>query len=557
MTKRIFRAICIVALVVYFASLVLFMGVLYSYFSGVWKKQLKVQTGLASQGVEAEGAKFFDGLDTGNYRITWIASDGEVLFDTDKNSTEMENHMEREEVKKAFEDGYGESSRYSSTLTERSLYAAQKLNDGTVVRVSVAQRSVLTLMLGMTQPVLIVFILAVALSLALASRISKNIVKPLNEINLDEPLSNEGYDEISPLLKRIDSQQKELKIQSAELARRREEFEAVTKSMNEGLVLLNRKGTVISLNRAAGEFLNTDEGCIGQNILVVNRSRRIQEILSKALEGSREEAIAEFPAGIYQFDASPVYSDGEVSGAVLLIFDVTEKEKSEAMRREFTANVSHELKTPLHSISGYAELIVNGIAKDGDIKAFSAKIYNEAQRMILLVEDIIRLSRLDEGAEDMRREAVELLAAAEEVKRSLQPEAENAGIEVSVIGESAVINGIRQLINGIIFNLCDNAIKYNRPNGTVVIEVKSGDSEAAVTVKDTGIGIPPEHQGRIFERFYRVDKSHSKEVGGTGLGLSIVKHAAKIHNARIELKSALGEGTEITVYFPVGNDAPI
>lgn len=550
MTKRIFRSICTVALIVFAASLILIMGVLYSYFSQVQKSQLKMQTNLAAQGVNREGLEYFDGLSTENYRITWIAADGAVLYDSKTVPSEMENHLEREEIVEAMQNGYGESARYSVTLMERSLYSAKLLNDGSVLRLSISQNTVLTLLLGMAQPICIVFIIAVVLSMVLASRLSKKVVRPLNELNLDEPLSNEGYEELNPLLKRIDSQQRELKRQDAELRHKKEEFDAVTKSMNEGLVLLNEKGTILSINPSAMRLLGTDSGCVRKNLLEVNRNIKIQEMLKTAFHGENAEAVIELAEGTYQFDVNPAYEDGAVSGAVLLIFDVTEKEKAEEMRREFTANVSHELKTPLHSISGYAELMKNGMVREADTVRFAEKIYTEAQRMICLVEDIIRLSRLDEGGEDMKREEVELLSLAEGVKKSLEAEAAQAQVEVIVCGEPVVISGIPQLLNGIVYNLCDNAIKYNKLGGQVLVDICSGESGATVTVKDTGIGISPEHQNRIFERFYRVDKSHSKEVGGTGLGLSIVKHAAKIHNAEIRLQSVAGQGTEISITFP-------
>lgn len=526
------------------------MGILFSYFSQVQQDQLKIQTELAAQGVSHEGEAYFEHLRTQDYRITWIDYDGSVIYDSQSNASDMENHMERQEIKQAMEYGYGESSRYSSTLTQRYLYSAKKLGDGTVIRLSVSQNTVLTLMLGMLQPSCIVIFIALILSLFLASRLSKSIVKPLNDINLDDPLSNEGYDELSPLLGRIESQQKQLKAQSHELKRKQNEFEAVTSNMNEGLVLLNNNGKILSINHSAKKLLSAGGECIGQDILTVNRTLELQGLLEKAINGSSGEIVMEFGGEEYQINSSPVMSGSKVSGAVILMFDVTEKEKSEQMRREFTSNVSHELKTPLHSISGYAELLNNGMVRQEDITRFAGKIYTESQRMIKLVEDIIGLSRLDEGAEEMKREDVDLYALSQETVQSLAKHAEEAHVTLSLSGTSTVINAVPQLIRGIIYNLCDNAIKYNRDGGSVDIEVGSDDSEALLKVSDTGIGIAPEHQNRIFERFYRVDKSHSKAVGGTGLGLSIVKHAALIHDAAIELESVVGEGTSITVRFP-------
>lgn len=551
MTKKIFRSICLVALAVLISSVVLIMGVLYGYFTDMQHDQLRMQTELAAQGVNHEGTAYFDQLSARDYRITLIEPDGRVIYDSEADSGEMENHLEREEVQEALDSGYGESERYSSTLMEKSLYSAMVLDDGSILRMSVSQSGILTLLLGMLQPIIVVLIAAIALSLLLASRLSKRIVKPLNELDLDDPLSNEGYDELSPLLLRVYSQQKQLKKQSAELGQRQDEFAAVTASMSEGLVLLNDKGNILSINPAASRFLDTDQHSVGENILTVNRSLDLQELLSKALNGDQAEKIMDLQEGHYQVIASPVISDNTVSGIALLIFDVTDKENSEQMRREFTANVSHELRTPLHSISGYAELLKNGMVKTADIRPIASKIYDEAQRMVRLVEDIINLSHLDEGAGDMAREKIDLFEAAKAAALSLEPEAESADVSISVTGEPAVIVGIPQLIGGIVYNLCDNAIKYNHKGGSVSVIVRKNDDSAVLTVRDTGIGIPAEDQNRVFERFYRVDKSHSKEVGGTGLGLSIVKHSARIHGARISLESSVGEGTTVTVKFPV------
>lgn len=453
MTKRIFRSICLVAISVFLASVTLFMCVLYSYFSTVQQNQLKMQTHLALQGVEHEGIEYLKDLDINDYRITWIDKNGTVLYDSKSDYDEMENHLQREEVKQALADGVGESSRYSSTLTEKFLYCAERLTDGTVIRLSVAQNTILTLILGMSQPIAIIFVIAVVLSFALASALSKKIVKPLEELDLDKPLNNKSYEELSPLLNHIDNQQKKIKKQRGKLKQKENEFE-------------------------------------------------------------------------------------------------NERIKTEQMRREFTANVSHELKTPLHTISGCSELLSNGMVKQEDVEKFSKQIYTETQRMINLVEDIIKLSQLDEGAENMQYEIVDLYSVAENVLDRLQSEAEKAGVTLSLDGEAAKIKAVPQLINIIIFNLCDNAIKYNKKNGLVNVEIKNEDNNAVLSVSDTGIGIPAEHQERIFERFYRVDKSHSKAVGGTGLGLSIVKHAAMLHHAEIELESTLDKGTKITLKFP-------
>ena len=549
MTKRIFRSICLAALGVFLSSAVLFMGVVYDYFSGVQHDQLRMQTQLAAQGAANEGSRYFEGLEVEGFRITWIGAKGEVLYDSASDSAEMENHMERDEIREAFAGGSGESSRYSVTLLERAIYCAERLPDGTVLRLSMAQNTPLTLFLGILQPVCIVFAVAVLLSLFLAFRLSRAIVKPLNELDLDQPLMNQEYEEIAPLLKRMSQQQRQIRKQREELRRRQSEFETVTTGMAEGIVLLNGNKVILSINPAALRLFGTDRSCEGKYILSVNRSLQLQELLQKAGDGRHAEMVMELNGGTYQLAASPVFSEGLVSGVVLLMLDVTEKEKAEQLRREFTANVSHELKTPLHTISGSAELMAEGMVRNEDIPVFSRRIYAESQRMIRLVEDIIRLSHLDEGAGDMKWEEMDLHALAEENINVLMPEAKKRGIQVDLAGETVWVRGIRQLVSGIFYNLIDNAIKYNHREGSVRVTVEAERAGASVCVADTGIGIPAEHQERIFERFYRVDKSHSKEIGGTGLGLSLVKHAAKLHGAAIQVDSIVGEGTAIKIHF--------
>lgn len=553
MTKRIFKSICIVAVSVFLSSVILFMGVLYDYFVSIQRRQLRMQTDLAAQGAANEGIAYFEGLDVTDYRITWIGTDGAVLYDSKSDSAEMENHLEREEIKQALSEGVGESSRYSITLLERSVYCARRLPDGTVLRLSIAQNTLLTLILGMMQPICSIFAIVLVVALVLASRLSKAIVKPLNELNLDDPLKNDGYDEMAPLLKRIATQQRQIRRQGEELRQKQSEFEAVTTGMAEGIVLLNKKKMILSINPAAMRLFGAEQSCKGRYLLSLNRSLELQELLQKAGDGEHTEMRMELDGGIYQLDASPVFSDGLVSGVVLLMLDVTEKEKAEQMRREFTANVSHELKTPLHTISGSAELMENGMVKQEDIPVFAGRIYSEAQRMIRLVEDIIRLSHLDEG-DNMKWEDIDLYMLAEETVQVLLPEAQTAGIRIDICGSSAIVYGVRQLLWSIVFNLCDNAIKYNHRDGSVLVTVESEENSVILAVADSGIGIPAKHQERIFERFYRVDKSHSKAIGGTGLGLSIVKHAAKFHNARIEVHSVVDRGTTIKVYFPVSKE---
>lgn len=550
MTKRIFRSICLVALTVFLASFVLIMGVLYEYFSSALQAQLKMQTSLAAQGVTNEGIQYLRTLKVKNYRISWIDSEGNVMFDSSSDTGEMENHLEREEVREALSLGYGESRRYSSTLMERSFYSAQRLDDGTVLRLSISQNSILNILLGMIRPICIIFAMALILSISLAVRVSKKIVKPLNEIDLDNPLSNEGYDELSPFLRRIDSQQKQLRKQKAQLLQKENELNTIIGSMNEGMILLNQTGKIISINPAARKLLDAGTDCIGSDMLSLCRNLELQEILEKALKGKQGENIIRLREESYQIDADPITSENRVIGAALFFFNVTEKEKAEQIRREFTANVSHELKTPLHSISGYAELLKNDMVKDEDKIPFAGKIYDEAGRMIRLVEDIISLSHLDEGGDDMQWENIDLYTLAKKAVQSLEPQADAAGVILELSGVPASLNGIPQLLYGVIYNLCDNAIKYNRQDGKVILSVRNEPGLVILSVEDTGIGIAPEHQERIFERFYRVDKSHSKAVGGTGLGLSIVKHAVKIHNAKIQVKSLVGKGTTVIVTFP-------
>lgn len=549
MTKRIFRSIFTVAAVILLASFVLITGVLYEYFSNKQVDQLNMQTHLAAQGLEAAGEDYLSDMDISGCRLTWIAADGTVLYDSQAEQSGMENHADREEVRQALKTGHGESMRYSTTLMERQIYSADRLSDGTVVRISDTQYTPLTLILGMIQPVIIIALIALLLSLLLASRMAKRIVKPLNEMSLDNAEKIETYPELAPLTDKLKSQQNQLREQEKELRRRRDEFDAATGSMTEGLVLLNEQGSVLSINKAATKALDIGRYCIGKDIRALSEEPRLRETVEKALGGEHGEAHITLGGVSYRLYASPVTSGDRVAGAALLMLDTTEKEKAEQLRREFSANVSHELKSPLHTISGCAELLANGIVQPEDVPHFLSQIQSESKRMIALIEDIIKLSHLDEGAEDMQREDVDLLSVARREAGNLSQAAEDAGVTLTVSGESAVINGIPQLLAAIVHNLCENAIKYNHPGGFARVNVRREGKKTLLTVEDDGIGIPPEEQQRIFERFYRVDKSHSKEVGGTGLGLSIVKHAAALHDARISVVSAPDRGTTITLAF--------
>lgn len=549
MTKKIFHSILLVAGAVLLASLFVITGALYEYFGIIQKKQLKDELGLAAVSVEQQGDDFLKRLSPDRYRITWINTQGNVIYDTRTDAESLENHADRTEIKQALKDGYGESIRYSSTLLEKTIYCAQRLTDGSVLRISVSRATIGVLMLGILQPILIVLIAALVLSGMLAKRLSKHIVEPLNSLDLEHPLDNDSYEELSPLLNRINRQHNQITAQMRELKKRTDQFAQITASMNEGLVLLDNRGCILSINPAAIEIFGAEPSCVGRDFLSVDRSHGISVAIQAALKDGHSEIHASRKGLIYQFDISRIAADGETAGVVILAFDITEKETAEQNRREFTANVSHELKTPLQGIIGSAELIENGMVKPEDMSRFVGHIRLEAQRLVTLIGDIIRLSQLDEGG-DMPRENVDLLSVASAVADDLLPSADGQGISIAVEGSPANVYGVKRLLYEIVYNLCDNAIKYNRQGGSVKISTVSEGGFSSVTVSDTGIGIAPEYQNRIFERFFRVDKSHSKSSGGTGLGLSIVKHAVQYHHGKIELTSAPGKGTSITVSFP-------
>ena len=462
----------------------------------------------------------------------------------------MENHAQRQEVQQALATGEGESSRYSDTLLQKTVYYAKRLPDGTVLRLSAVRVTAGVLVLNMLQPILLVLAAALILSGVLASRLARRITEPLNRLDLEHPLENETYEELAPLLRRMEHQRRQIDRQMDELRRRSEEFEQITGSMSEGLVLLDEAGVILSINPAARRLLDAAENCVGQDLLTVDRDVALSDALRQAAEQGHSEFRGQRNGREYQFDVTRIQSEGRTAGTVLLVFDVTERAFAERNRREFTANVSHELKTPLQGIIGSAELLENGLVKQEDVPRFIGHIRSEAQRLVTLIGDIIRLSQLDEG-EPMPAEPVELLALAREAAESLQSAAAARNVTVTVEGEPVELTGVRRLLYEIVFNLCDNAIKYNTDGGRVQVTMTKENETAAVTVRDTGIGIPPDQQDRVFERFYRVDKSHSKASGGTGLGLSIVKHAVQYHHGAIHLQSEVGKGTEIRVTFPV------
>ena len=550
MTEKIFRSIILTAVIVLIGCFIAVATVQYGYFTNLQRQELTAELNLAAPSVERDGLDYLESLEDTASRVTWVAADGRVLFDSDASAGEMDNHADRSEIAEALETGSGESERYSATMTEKTLYMARRLSDGSVLRVSSAFYTILTVALGSMQAFFAILLAAIAVSVLLARRLSRRIITPLNTLDLQHPLDNDAYEELSPLLKRIDQQNRRIEAQVAELKRRQDEFSAVTRSMNEGLVLLNAENHVLSLNPAAMRLFNADEDCVGRDFVTVSRDVPVTNAVRDALSTGRGAAQLERGERIYQIECSRIESDGAILGVALVAFDTTERAQAEQMKREFTANVSHELKTPLQSIMGSAELLENGLVKSEDQPRFIERIRSEAARLMALIEDIIRLSELDEGAA-VPMEAVDLLSVAKDAADTLQESANKKNVTLALEGESAPIQGAPRLIYEIAYNLCDNAIRYNRAGGHVSVRVQPENGYALLEVADDGIGIPEEHQRRVFERFYRVDKSHSRASGGTGLGLSIVKHAAALHHAEIELKSEVGKGTTISVRFPM------
>lgn len=549
MTRKIFNSIIIVAGTILLVSVIIFMGCLYGYFESVRESGLKDELELSMIAVEDNGVSYLEKINSDRYRITWIASDGTVIYDTVNDNEKKENHLERAEVRSALETGEGQSNRYSDTLLEKTMYYAKRMKDGSVLRISTSSATVGLLVIGMFQPILIIVVIAFVMSGVLAGRLSKRIVKPLNNLDLDHPLENDAYEEISPLLIRINRQNNEIGAQFKELQQRETEFSQITACMNEGLVLMDKQGHILSINSAANRIFGLKQDAAGKDFLEIYRDHGMSLCMKNAIESGHSEIQQSRSGREYQFDVSRIESNGDILGTVLLIFDITEKVQAERNRREFTANVSHELKTPLQGIIGSAELIENGMVKQEDLPRFIGHIRKEASRLVTLVEDIIRLSQLDEKTE-LEKEQIDLLNLAYETAESLRGIANDRNIDIRVSGEQVTISGVRKLLYEIIYNLCDNAIKYNVNGGNVKISVSDNNRYAIVTVTDTGIGIPQEHLDRVFERFYRVDKSHSKESGGTGLGLSIVKHAVAYHKGTIDIKSKEDSGTTIKIELP-------
>ena len=544
MTNKIFRSTVFVAVLVLLCSLGIVMGVLYDHFTGVQVAQLKDELSLVVTGTELYSNAFLENVEASRFRVTWIDGDGTVLFDTQVEETSMENHADREEIREALETGTGSAVRTSSTLTEQTYYEARRLTDGTVLRISANQASAWALMMDLLWPIVSIALLAIALSALLARRMARKIVEPLNKLNLEQPLSNDTYEELSPLLHRINHQHLQINAQMRKLRRKTDEFIQITSHMQEGLVVLDKETHIRSINSAAMEIFGAEESCVGTSFFQINRSHALRNALNDALDRGHGSAVMDMDGRAYRFDMSSIQSDGNLLGAVILAVDVTESRNAEQLRREFSANVSHELKTPLQGIIGSAELLESGMVKQADTPRFVGHIRKEAARLVNLIEDIIRLSQLDEGVE-LPAEPVELRQLAEDVREILAPSAADKQVSITVSGTGFTVLGVRRMLHEILYNLCDNAIKYNVPGGSVTIHAEN----SRLVVSDTGIGIPAEHQGRIFERFYRVDKSHSKASGGTGLGLSIVKHAAAYHQAEISLDSTPGKGTTITIQF--------
>ena len=544
MTSKIFRSTLSVAIAVLLCAISIIMGVLYDYFDSVQINQLKDELSLASIGTEESGLKFLKNADSNRFRLTWVAEDGSVLYDTHADATTLENHADRKEIRDAQEWGEGEDFRYSNTLLERTVYEARKLSDGTVLRISTSQKTVMILVVGMLRPVCIVLAVALGLSALLARSVAKKIVAPLDSLDLEQPMANDTYEELKPLLKRLNQQHRQIAKQMRTLQRKSDEFAQITAHMQEGLVVLDKETKIRSINAAAMEILNAEETCVGGSLFQMERGNALRQTLNDALDCGHGSVVLQLNGRTYRFVASSIQSEGKLLGAVILAVDVTESQNAEQMRREFSANISHELKTPLQGIIGSAELLESGMVKPEDEGRFVGYIRKEAARLINLVEDIIRLSQLDEGVE-LPTEEVDMLELAEDVKSILQPSADARQIEIAVSGDGFSVVGVRRILHELVYNLCDNAIKYNVSEGKVTIQAENN----CLTVRDTGIGIPAEHKDRIFERFYRVDKSHSKASGGTGLGLSIVKHAAAYHKADIQLESEPGQGTTITIQF--------
>ena len=548
MTKKIHNAILIVSLVIFLCCVFVIMGISYPYFNEQLEAEIESEASFLAAGVELSGTEYLEKINT-EHRITLLDKEGNVLYDTNAKASDMESHRDRDEFIQAVAEGQGESYRYSGTLTQKTYYFALRLSDGNVLRVSDVQMTVGAVLARMLLPISAAFIVVLAVSAILSHSLAKRIVKPINELDFDNPRIAEDYVELTPMIRKISRQKRLIRLQMDDLTKKQEEFLTITQNMSEGLILIGAKSEILSYNKSALRLFGADKTELGTSVLTFSADESFADAVSSVLDGKKCRPLVEVNGRTLQIFANPVMVKDSISGAVLLIIDVTEKEQRDSMRREFTSNVSHELKTPLTSIYGISDMMMNGIVKPDDMQGFAKNIHDESGRLITLVNDIIKLSQLDESSPTLEKCRLDLLSLANEAVGRLSLVAQEKNISISASGESTEIEGIPSVVSEMIYNLCDNAIKYNRECGRVDITVGKRGDRPFFSVKDTGIGIPKEHLDRVFERFYRVDKSHSRKIGGTGLGLSIVKHGALVHNAKVKLESREGEGTTVTVTF--------
>lgn len=559
MTKRIFGGAFIVSLVAIISAVAMVLGVAYTKEQQLFKRQLEQQAMLLAatmentspdDDVESLRKLSHDIHGTFENRITYIGQDGTVLFDNEADPATMENHLGREEVVAAKQSGTGTAIRESYTMSEMTVYCARVIGYGCIVRVAGTMDTVAARIAGMWWEVLLVVIIAAMVSLGVAAIVARVVVKPINSIDLKNPDIGESYSEIAPLLHRISEQNHEIDQQIAELTRSRKEFSLITENMSEGFIIIDSRTEVLSYNTAALKILGSDFTGSSRSVLVLNRSEAFRSAVEDALAGKRSETDLTLSEKIYQVIATPAFTGSSVTGAVMIILDITEKEAREELRREFTSNVSHELKTPLTTIYGISDMLVGGIVNPEDIPGFAKNIRDEAGRMITLIQDILKLSQLDENTFSDQRERVDLYELAQSAAERLRPQADEKHVTISVTGERSEFTGIATVLEEMIYNLLDNAVKYNKQGGRADVDVRSSGDDIVVTVSDTGIGVPADSIDRIFERFYRADKSHSRKIGGTGLGLSIVKHGVSLHGGSITVKSSEGSGTTFTMALP-------
>ena len=559
MTKRIFGGAFIVSLVAIISAVAMVLGVAYTKEQQLFKRQLEQQAMLLAatmentspdDDVESLRKLSHDIHGTFENRITYIGQDGTVLFDNEADPATMENHLGREEVVAAKQSGTGTAIRESYTMSEMTVYCARVIGYGCIVRVAGTMDTVAARIAGMWWEVLLVVIIAAMVSLGVAAIVARVVVKPINSIDLKNPDIGESYSEIAPLLHRISEQNHEIDQQIAELTRSRKEFSLITENMSEGFIIIDSRTEVLSYNTAALKILGSDFTGSSRSVLVLNRSEAFRSAVEDALAGKRSETDLTLSEKIYQVIATPAFTGSSVTGAVMIILDITEKEAREELRREFTSNVSHELKTPLTTIYGISDMLVGGIVKPADIPGFAKNIRDEAGRMITLIQDILKLSQLDENTFSDQRERVDLYELAQSAAERLRPQADEKHVTISVTGERSEFTGIATVLEEMIYNLLDNAVKSNKQGGRADVDVRSSGDDIVVTVSDTGIGVPADSIDRIFERFYRADKSHSRKIGGTGLGLSIVKHGVSLHGGSITVKSSEGSGTTFTMALP-------